>query len=77
MPKLTERAKVKRKFPKAYAFQWGPREWCIYAAEDGPFMGIDLSGTRSSQKAAWLFAAMSGLVTGKNRAASTRNTRDA
>ena len=55
---LTERAKVRRRFPQAYAYQWGPRDWNIYASQHGALAGIDISGSRSSQKAAWLFAAL-------------------
>jgi len=56
---LTDRARVRRHYPAAYAYRWGPREWNIYAAVYGPFAGICVSGgTRTSQKAAWMFAAM-------------------
>jgi len=52
-PPLTDREKVRRRYPGAYAYQWGRREWAIYDA-----YGLDISGLRSSQKAAWLFAAL-------------------
>jgi hypothetical protein len=55
--KLTDRAKVRKRYPFSYAYQWGPREWCIYASHQGINAGRDISGTRTSQKAAWLFAA--------------------
>jgi len=58
MKTLTDCARVRRRHPGAYAYQWGPRDWNIYAAKDGAYCGLDISGSQSSQKAAWLFAAM-------------------
>ena len=62
-----ERTKVRRKFPHAHAYKWDNREWVIYASKDGPFVGIALSGSCTSQAAAWISAASSEFVTGKRR----------
>ena len=61
------RTKVRIKFPAAHVYKWGPRQWCVYAAEHGPFAGIAISGTQASEAAAWIKASTDPMVTGKNR----------
>lgn len=52
-----ERAKVKKRFPGAHAYKWGPRDWVIYAAKDGPLQGIAITRGCSSLAHAWISAA--------------------
>lgn len=54
--RLSDRAWVKRRFPHAHAYQWGPREWVVYASDRGALQGIAMTGTCTSQKAAWVIA---------------------
>lgn len=57
--KLTNLAMVRKKYPNAYAYNWGPREWTIYADDSGgPLTGISIADS-TSRKGAWYLAAES------------------
>ena len=53
---LSDMAHVRRRYPNAYAYQWGPRDWVVYAADSGPLQGIAMTGSCTSKKAAWVIA---------------------
>lgn len=52
-----ERAKVRKRYPNAYAYNWGPRDWVIYASNSGALQGIAITGQCSSRAHAWIVAA--------------------
>lgn len=52
-----ERAKVRKRYPDAHAYNWGRRDWVIYAAKDGPLQGIAITRSCKSLAHAWIFAA--------------------
>ena len=52
-----ERAKVRKKYPRAYAYNWAARDWVIYAAKNGALAGIAITGQCTSEAHAWVSAA--------------------